>query len=114
MRFGASVGCHQRADRSFFFKGYQFPVCARCTGVMIGECVGIILLICGLRIPLTASLLSVLPLVIDGGIQYLKWLESNNLRRVVTGLVAGFGLTFAYYEGIVVLYRVTQIMISGL
>lgn len=34
---GNNSGCHQLAERSFFYKGYQFPVCARCTGVTIGQ-----------------------------------------------------------------------------
>ena len=29
-------GCHCRSDRSFFFRGKQFPLCARCTGELIG------------------------------------------------------------------------------
>ena len=103
MRFGARVGCHQRSDRSFFYKGYQFPVCARCTGVVVGEFIAIILLVFGVRITTTVSLLLILPLAIDGGIQYLKWLESNNFRRISTGLVAGFGLTYVYYYLIVML-----------
>ncbi|HWT27368.1 MAG TPA: DUF2085 domain-containing protein, partial [Mobilitalea sp.] len=36
MEWGAKTGCHQRPDRSFFIKGYQMPVCARCFGVIIG------------------------------------------------------------------------------
>ncbi|MBQ3473297.1 MAG: DUF2085 domain-containing protein, partial [Methanobrevibacter sp.] len=24
--------CHRMHERSFFIKGHQFPVCARCTG----------------------------------------------------------------------------------
>ena len=36
MKLGKSSGCHQRADRSFFWHGYQFPICARCTGVVSG------------------------------------------------------------------------------
>ena len=35
MKIGAKLGCHQRSDRSFFYHGYQFPICARCTGVLI-------------------------------------------------------------------------------
>lgn len=41
MKMGARLGCHQRPDRSFFYKGYQFPVCARCTGLFVGYFVGI-------------------------------------------------------------------------
>ena len=37
MRLGRSSGCHQMPERSFFIRGKQFPVCARCTGVMIGN-----------------------------------------------------------------------------
>ena len=33
---GNHSGCHQMPERSFFYKGKQFPVCARCTGVIIG------------------------------------------------------------------------------
>jgi uncharacterized membrane protein len=29
------VICHQRPERSFFVDGYQFPVCARCTGLYL-------------------------------------------------------------------------------
>lgn len=28
--------CHRLPQRSFFWKGRQFPVCARCTGIHIG------------------------------------------------------------------------------
>ena len=27
--------CHRKPERSFFLKGHQFPVCARCTGFYI-------------------------------------------------------------------------------
>lgn len=36
MLLGHRMGCHQRPDRSFFFRGRQFPLCARCTGVLLG------------------------------------------------------------------------------
>ena len=108
MRFGSRIGCHQRPDRSFFFKGYQFPVCARCTGVVIGEIVAVGLLLCGFHIPFYCSVLSILPLAVDGGIQYLHWIESTNFRRIITGLVAGFGLTYAYYYLAVFIYQSVQ------
>src|SRR3954470_13491308 len=28
--------CHQRPERSFFLRGHQLPVCARCTGLYAG------------------------------------------------------------------------------
>jgi len=31
---GRYCGCHQMPERSFSVKGYQFPLCARCTPIM--------------------------------------------------------------------------------
>ena len=33
--------CHQRPERSFFFDGHQFPVCARCTGLYLSGAIGL-------------------------------------------------------------------------
>lgn len=37
-----SVICHQIPDRSFFWAGQQFPVCARCTGLYVSGALGLI------------------------------------------------------------------------
>lgn len=42
-----------------------------------------------------ACLLGV-PLVVDGGLQYLYILPSTNLRRVITGFLGGWGLMTIY------------------
>ena len=96
MNFGARLGCHQMPDRSFSYKGYQFPVCARCTGVIIGELVSIITILCALKISLVYAAVMIVPLVVDGGLQYINIWKSNNLRRIITGIFAGFGLTYVY------------------
>ena len=101
MEFGAKMGCHQKAERSFFFKGYQFPVCARCTGVIIGELITIVLLLCSVEINFIVSLILLLPMGIDWGLQHLKILQSNNIRRLITGILGGFGLTLVYYHAII-------------
>jgi hypothetical protein len=36
---GALV-CHRRADRSFFTRGVQWPVCGRCTGLYLSAAIG--------------------------------------------------------------------------
>ena len=101
MDIGARMGCHQIPERSFFFKGYQFPVCARCTGVILGEFITIILLLCSIRISLLAAIAFLIPMGIDWGLQFLKILMSNNTRRFISGTLGGFGLTYVYYYAIV-------------
>ena len=91
MMLGSASGCHQRADRSFKYKGYQFPVCARCTGVLIGYLLSVpMYLLFGASIPLCIPCMTVM--FIDWLIQYLKIRSSTNLRRLFTGIAGGYGL----------------------
>lgn len=90
MRLGNRCGCHQREDRSFHIKGWQFPICSRCTGILIGQIIGILLYGIGrIRVPfwLDFSFLSIM--FIDWYIQYRQIRQSNNFRRVITGSLAG-------------------------
>lgn len=98
MGLGKIIGCHQMPERSFFFKGYQFPVCARCTGVIIGELVALILILCSVKINFIVSISLLIPMGIDWGLQYVKILESDNIRRLLTGTIGGFGLIYVYYN----------------
>jgi uncharacterized membrane protein len=85
------VACHKIPERSFFYKGKQFPVCARCTGMLLGY----------LSFPLyvlhifTANIFIVLalniPAYIDGLTQAANLRESNNTLRLITGLLSGIG-----------------------
>ena len=80
--------CHCLPERSFFFRGRQFPVCARCTGVIAGYVLGIIsafLLIFDWYI----ALILMIPLITDGFIQHLTKYESNNIKRLITGILFG-------------------------
>ena len=84
-------GCHCRDDRTFHYKGEKFPICARCTG----ELVGIILSIFScvfFRISISAIVILMLPLILDGVVQMFTSSESNNFKRFVTGLLFGYGL----------------------
>ena len=104
-RFGTNSGCHQLPERSFFIKGYQFPVCARCTGVLIGYIVGFILhFILGTN--LLYCLLACLIMFLDWYIQYLKIKESNNIRRLITGLMGGYGVMGVEIKCIIALIEV--------
>lgn len=85
-------GCHQIPERSFFVHGYQFLLCARCTGITIGYLLSILL--CALQIvfSLWVSCLMLVPLIIDGGVQFIFCIMSNNIRRFITGLLFGAGV----------------------
>ncbi len=88
-------GCHARPDRSFYFRGKQFPICARCTGELAGMLAGIPIAVfwgCP-RFEIVLALM--IPLVFDGFLQRLTSYESGNIRRLVTGILFGIALIFA-------------------
>lgn len=84
--------CHQKPERSFFINGQQMPVCARCTGIVIGYILGIMLCFFTKNESFIVPILLAIPTGIDGfGQLYEKW-SSNNFRRCFTGILAGIGL----------------------
>lgn len=87
------VSCHRMPERSFFYKGKQFPVCARCTGIYIGYIAIFIFAITLTYIPLLWSLVLLLPTLIDGFTQAYCHRESNNILRLLTGIMFGVGMS---------------------
>lgn len=85
-------GCHQRPERSFLYKGERFPICARCTGELIGIFIGIMGIYWVQIVPLYMFFILLLPLVIDGTIQMVTSYTSNNSKRLLTGILFGYGL----------------------
>ena len=86
-----AFGCHCRPDRSFFYKGKQFPICARCTGILVGMIAGIIMEF--FYMPSVAvTILMMMPLTIDGAVQRTGKYESTNIRRLITGILFGIAL----------------------
>ena len=98
-------GCHRLPERSFFFRGKQFPVCARCTGVFIGQILMIILVILGMKPSWIVSLSLLGIMFLDWFIQYLNILKSTNIRRLITGTLGGMGLIGVYYLIIKILFN---------
>lgn len=84
-------GCHQLPERSFFLNGYQFPVCARCTGIIIGYLISFIYAILCSPLSVYLEIFLIIPMSIDGLLQLLTKYTSNNFKRFITGLLAGFG-----------------------
>ena len=83
--------CHQKPERSFFWKGKQFPVCARCTGIYLGYLILPLFVHGFLKLPLLWTILLVVPTYIDGLVQAYFNIESDNTRRVITGFISGIG-----------------------
>jgi uncharacterized membrane protein len=91
MELGERAGCHQKPERSFFYHGYQFPVCARCTGAILGFLLAVpAYLLMGFLLPLSIS--GILILLADWLLQAVKVKESTNRRRLITGLLGGYGV----------------------
>lgn len=91
MTWGEHTGCHQMPERSFFYKGYQMPVCARCTGVITGYLAAVpCFLLSGFHWMISAA--GCLCMLADWLLQALKIIPSTNKRRFLSGIAGGFGL----------------------
>ena len=97
-------GCHQRADRSFFIKGQQMPVCARCEGELIGMVIGLILIFF-VRPGFLLPVLLMVPMITDGLVQNLGHRESTNPRRLITGILFGYGFVTVLLKGLIICFQ---------
>ena len=105
------VACHQKAARSFTLNGNQMPFCSRDVAIFVGLTVGLALCVDARRriyervvmLPWWAYFALLLPIALDGGFQDFLGFESDNVRRILTGIPAGlavaFALVFISYEG---------------
>jgi uncharacterized membrane protein len=98
--FGSLI-CHQRPERSFFWAGHPFPVCARCTGIYLSGAVALLLWV-GLKSarrwrPLaidprrarSAFLLAALPTVLSLATAMLGVWDGSNLTRALLAIPLG-------------------------
>ena len=86
------VSCHRDPNRSFFWKGKQFPVCSRCTGIHFGYLSLFLFLFQLIYINWVFSIILIIPTVIDGLTQAYFNRESTNSIRVLSGILAGVGI----------------------
>lgn len=88
--------CEQIPAHSFFLFGHQLAMCARNISLYGGMWLGtMIFRFAGRHVrPLKWHwlVLLLLPMALDGGTQLFGWRESNDLLRVVTGLLFGLGV----------------------
>ncbi len=97
MALGHRMGCHQMPERSFFIRGRQFPLCARCTGLLVGDVLALSLA-AFVTPPFPLCVLFCAAMFLDWFVQYLELRPSTNLRRLVTGTLCGYGLTSVYLQ----------------
>ena len=97
--------CHQKPERSFFLKNHQFPVCARCTGILIGFMIALSLLIWKIYFNFWLALIFTLGMILDWLYQNVITKKNHNIRRLITGLIGGFGFSFFYYYIIIYIIR---------
>ncbi|MCI8285126.1 MAG: DUF2085 domain-containing protein [Firmicutes bacterium] len=100
-------GCHCREERSFHYKGKKFPICARCTGELIGIIFSLFTYIF-FHIGILPSILFMIPLIADGSIQSLTSYESSNIKRLITGLFFGYALANLFIMSSVYAYKSGQ------
>jgi len=86
------ISCHKDPNRSFFWKGKQFPVCARCTGIHLGYLSLFLFLFQLIYINWILSIVLILPTLIDGLTQAYFNRESTNSIRFISGILAGLGI----------------------
>lgn len=92
MGLGHFSGCHQLPERSFSIRGYQFPICARCTGTLVGELAVLIAYFgFGLLLPPAAAFGCAMVMLFDWAAQQLGRYEGSNPGRFFTGILGGLG-----------------------
>lgn len=104
-RFGNAPLCNGKAERALKIGNFVFPLCYRCTFIMLGL---IIAIICILYVTdkkmikwkkwfLVPGGLLIIPTFLDGLIQTFSDYVSTNFKRSITGFFAGIGVSICLY-----------------
>jgi uncharacterized membrane protein len=102
--FGKNPLCNGRSERAPYVLGKCFFLCWRCTMVMVFTVISSIILDyidLSLATSKTFTILGnilILPMILDGGIQYFAKLESTNVRRAITGALFGIGIAIVAFQ----------------
>jgi uncharacterized membrane protein len=97
-----AFGCHQIEARCFRVRDRPMPLCARCLGASIGHVAALgVVIATGVHVPLWIATVCCIVMGIDWGVQeYLGWM-STNPRRLVTGIMGGFGVGSVWWRMLV-------------
>lgn len=111
--YGFVFSCHNKKERSCKLSYKYLHICSRCTGILIGIILSPLILL--FKIKYTYLLILLIPLVIDGSLQHFTKYQSNNLKRLITGLMFGVGFIimmsyYNFYKAQIILYLVKMIL----
>lgn len=104
MLIGRAI-CHQMPERTIRIGGWLLPTCARCTGIHVGIGIGFLYFFFRKRLngnrlldydSMIIATLSFLPFMVDGVGSYLGFWQSNQLLRITSGALAGYGLPYFF------------------
>lgn len=84
--------CHKQEDRSIYIRNQALPICARCTGVLLGIFTLPLFHMGILNHSIYIMLILAAPATLDATTQYMQWRVSNNLLRIITGFLLGSAL----------------------
>lgn len=106
-----SLLCHQQPARSFYRHDAQLPVCARCFGLYVGTCLGVLgwAALTGIRqVPASRArewldygrmrrlvFVCALPTLVTVALAFIGWWDLSNAARAILGVPAGAGIAAA-------------------
>jgi uncharacterized membrane protein len=85
-------GCHGIPERCLVIGGKRMTICARCFGSIIGHCAAFVCLLTGALPPWYIAIILFIPIGVDWGLQQFFGVMSTNFRRLITGIIGGFGV----------------------
>jgi uncharacterized membrane protein len=106
LMFLGSTVCHQLPERSYFFEGFQMPLCARCIGIHFGFILSTLFFLTGSRrfasgLPGLKQMIVLGAIMsfflVDAGLSYSGISTSDNMRRTLSGLSLGVPFPFVIY-----------------
>jgi len=103
-----NFGCHKIPERCFSLNGKPMPFCSRCLGCSIGHIASFLLFIFGSLPTTTVAILLIIPLAIDWSTQEFLKVNSNNYRRLITGILAGLGVGIIIWKLLAFVWRLFQ------
>jgi uncharacterized membrane protein len=92
--------CDQIPSHSFFILGHQMAFCSRNFSLYFAIWAGTMIFRFARQrmhvrpLPWPVLVMFLLPMALDGGTQLFGWRESNDLLRVITGLLFGLGIAW--------------------